>query len=135
MISLIVLQKKAIRMIFKLPGRAHTAQLFIDNEILPLNELIDFTIFMFMFDFVRGNLPLSFDTHWSENGQINLNNYALRNATDLHIPRTIYKYLDSHPLYNFAKLWNDLPNNLKVVHNRNEFESSIRNLLVNRMTV
>ena len=132
---LIVLQKKAIRMIFKLPGRAHTAQLFIDNEILPLNELIDFTIFMFMFDFVRGNLPLSFDTHWSENGQINLNNYALRNATDLHIPRTIYKYLDSHPLYNFAKLWNDLPNNLKVVHNRNEFECSIKNLLVNRITV
>ena len=80
---LIVLQKKAIRLINNLPGRAHTAQLFIDNDILPLKELIEFTILMFMFDFLKGNLPLAFDAHWSVNGQINLNNYALRNVENL----------------------------------------------------
>ena len=132
---LIVLQKKAIRLINNLPGRAHTAQIFIENDILPLKELIDFTILMFMFDFVRGNLPLAFDAHWSVNGQVNLNNYALRNVDDFYIPRTIYKYLDLHPLYNFSKLWNDLPNNVKLIHNRREFENSIRNILVNRIDV
>ena len=102
---------------------------------MPLKELIEFTILIFMFDFVKGNLPLAFDAHWSVNGQINLNNYALRNVDDFFIPRTVYKYLDLHPLYNFSKLWNDLPNNVKLIHNRKEFENSIRNILVNRIDV
>ena len=123
------LAKKAIRLINNLPGK-DTAQLFIENDILTLKELIEFTILTFMFDFVKGNLPLAFDAHWSVNGQINLNNYALRNVDDFFIPHTVYKYLDLHPLYNFSKLLNVLPSNVKLIHNRKEFENSIRNILV-----
>jgi hypothetical protein len=131
---LIILQKKAIRIIFKVPNRANTLQLFINNEILPLEQIIEFSSCLFMFDYLHGNLPASFDLHWIENWRANENNYELRNANNFHIPRVRYKYLDTHPLFNFSRLWNNLPLNLKSINERSRFEKSLQEFLFEKLS-
>jgi hypothetical protein len=125
-----VLQKKAIRIISNASYYAHTPQLFHDNDILPLTELIKYCSCLFMFDYVNGNLPAAFHHSWNENWRVNENRYVLRNANDFNIPRVRYKYLDNHPLYNFSRLWNDLHDDLKSIRVRSKFESALKKSLL-----
>ena len=125
-----VLQKKAIRIISNASYYAHTPQLFHDNDILPLTELIKYCSCLFMFDYVNGNLPAAFHHSWNENCRVTENRYVLRNANKFNIPRVRYKYLDNHPLYNFSRLWNDLHDDLKSIRVRSKFESALKKSLL-----
>ena len=88
---------------------AHTKQIFIDEEILPVRELNTYNSFLFMYDFVNLRLPETFDDTWSTNWQNNPNlNYDLRNANDFKIKRSRYVYLEDHPLFKFPRIWNEL---------------------------
>lgn len=124
--KILILQKKAIRLIFNVHYLAHTEQLFIQADILPIQSLIKSSILKFMFDYKNLLLPPSFDFTWTENWRLRY--HVLRNESDYHLPHVKYVYLFDHPLFAFPKIWNNLDNSLKVEQNKLKFCTSIRQI-------
>ncbi len=80
-----VKQKEAIRIICNVGYREHTAPLFAQLKILPLDQLIELSILKFMHSFKHNMLPLSFTNMWQTNRN-RLPDRELRNADQLYIP-------------------------------------------------
>merc|ERR1712035_138587 len=66
---LIILQKKAIRIVTNSRYNSHTIPLFKKNEILPLQEQSKYSKIIFMYDYINNKLPKSFDETWKRNHQ------------------------------------------------------------------
>jgi len=101
-----VKQKEAIRIINNAGYRDHTAPLYKQNCILPIDEMIKFSNLLFMHKFSNLNLPLSFHDVWSLNRNLNPAR-LLRNANDLRIPPHNYATLKRLPLFTFPRIWNE----------------------------
>ena len=65
----------------------------------------------FMLDYKLERLPLSFSGTWIQNSQRGI--YALRNAEDFFIPNIRCISFFKHPLYNFSRVYNEMPNTFK----------------------
>ena len=83
-----------------------------------------------MYDYLNGRLPETFDGTWRMRWEMNNNDYELRNMFDLNIPFTRYVYIDKHPLFNTLRLWNDLPEHLKLIGSRNMFATQLKRHLM-----
>ena len=103
---LIILQKKAIRIITNSRYSSHTAPLFKKLQILPLKELTIYTKLTLMYDFIRWKLPYSFDGVWIRN--FVRNPRALRNSNQFYIPTAKFKCIERFPLFHFQRLWNNI---------------------------
>ena len=101
-------QKKAIRTICKANYRAHTAPLFKELKILPLDDLITFSRVKFMHSFHFKKLPLSFSEMWQLNSERNPGR-ALRNANDYFIPAHRIELVKRLPLISLPTAWNSAP--------------------------
>jgi hypothetical protein len=62
-----VKQKEAIRIICNVGHREHTAPLFAQLKILPLDQLINLNVLKFMHSFTHNKLPVSFYQMWTTN--------------------------------------------------------------------
>ncbi len=69
--KLIVKQKQAIRTICNATYRAHTAPLFKQQKILPVEKLIEYSKIKFLHSFHFKKLPLSFANTWTTNFERN----------------------------------------------------------------
>ena len=128
---LILLQKKAIRLICGAEFRAHTLPLFIKEQILPLEKLIDYHIALFMFDYVNCTLPETFFGTWELNWQRS-GNFNSRRALDFFQVHIRYQYLFSHPLFKFPKIWNGLDNTHKNQESRYVFANDVKQFLFSK---
>jgi hypothetical protein len=91
------MQKKAIRLICNANFRAHTAPLFKEQKILPLDKLIEYSRIKFMHNFHFKQLPMSFAETWRTNAEHNPDR-ILRNADDLYIPAHRTEFVKRLPL-------------------------------------
>jgi hypothetical protein len=126
---IIILQKRAIRIIFGAGYRAETADFFRELGILPLDKLIEFNIGKIMFDYKKGRLPNSFNNTWKLNSEHHVRN--LRNNNDFFIRTLPTEFLKNLPLYKFPDIWNKLPNQIKLIDNRKQFMKDYKQLLLN----
>jgi hypothetical protein len=101
-------QKQAIRTICNANYRAHTAPLFREQKILPLDQLITYSNIKFMHSFVHKKLPLSFNYTWQTNEERNPVR-VLRNINDLYIPAHRVEFVKRLPLFSFPAKWNNAP--------------------------
>lgn len=113
---LLLLQKKAIRIITNSCYNAHTTPLFKRLKVLPIFEQIKYSKLVFMYDYIQKNLPLSFQGLWIRNNERNSLN--LRNANLFYIPRPKKESFKKFPLYNFQKLWNEISTNQELTSNQ-----------------
>lgn len=125
---IILLQKKAIRLVCGADYRAHTAPLFKQEKLLKFEDIITFNICRFMHDFRFGKLPEIFDNEWLRNNQIH--GYPVRNQEDFFIPTVNKQYLSSFPLFQFPRIWNSLPGSLKSIISRNTFKKKLYDHLI-----
>ena len=88
--------------------RAHTAPLFKELKILPLDDLITFSRVKFMHSFHFKKLPLSFSEMWQLNSERNPGR-ALRNANDYFIPAHRIEIVKRLPLISLPTAWNSAP--------------------------
>jgi len=99
------MQKKAIRTICNVTSRTHTATLFKELKILPLDKLILYSKLKFMHSFVHNRLPFSFNETWIQN-LVRNPRLNLRNAQDFHIRPVNFISIKRLPLFTFPTLWN-----------------------------
>jgi hypothetical protein len=126
-------QKQAIRCITGATFNQHTAPLFRDLDILPLDELILFEKLKFMHKFVNLSLPPSFLDMWSSN-EARQGIRELRNRNDLHVPAHHFETLVKMPLFSFAKAWNEC-DDTKLITNATTFKICLKSNLLNQIPV
>lgn len=125
---IIILQKKAIRLVCGAGYRDHTAPLFKREKLLRFEDIKTFNICRFMHDYRHDRLPEIFRNEWLRNNQIH--NYPVRNQDDFFIPVCNKNYLKLHPYFHFPKIWNLLPANLKLIDSRNIFKKELYDYLI-----
>jgi len=106
--KLILKQKQAIRTICRAKYRDHTAPLFLNQKILPVEKLIIYYRVKFMHSYVHRNLPLSFSETWITNRERNPAR-LLRDADDIYIPPHRIELFKRMPLCTFPAAWNAVP--------------------------
>ena len=127
------LQNKAIRTITNSHRRTSAGPLYIQLDILPLKQLITYSICSFMFDYTCGNLPEGFTDCWRRNRDHRdprVNDRPLRNNDDFYVPFLRYVYLTSHPLYYFSNVWNSLSDDIKNSFPKKAFQRKLKSSLM-----
>ena len=102
-----IMQKKAIHIITNSKYNEHTANLFVNLGILPLEKLFKFNITRFMHSIKYGYGPKSFSNTWKTNANRPYN-HELRNNDDFSVDFPNYERFKKMPLYSFPVTWNAL---------------------------
>jgi Reverse transcriptase (RNA-dependent DNA polymerase) len=108
-------QKSAIRIIANAKYNSHTAPIFKNLGILPLEMLIQFNLSKIMYYYANNMLPQCFNSCRSKRGEQNLalGGPNLRNPNVYVIPYARTDQLLRMPLVTLPRTWNDLPNEIK----------------------
>ena len=133
--TLILKQKRCIRIIFNAKYNAHPEPLFSKLKILPLADLILHQNLSFMHSIEYGYAPTSFyiDPMFPKNLNIENHYYPLRNLGNYYIPRVKNNSLNKFPLYSFPVSWNNLDDSLSCIANKNSFKYELKTHLLSRL--
>ena len=104
--GLIILQKKAIRIISKAKYFAHTEPLFITLELLTLDKMYKLNCLLFIYKLLNTNMYIEMKRKVFRNSEFH--NYVTRNRTQYRLPRTRLKCIKQSCLYAGLSLWNDI---------------------------
>jgi hypothetical protein len=126
-----IMQKKAIRSISNANYRAHTAPLFKELKILPLDDLIVYSNTKFMHYYYLNQLPLSFSGTWITNEERNPER-ILRNAQDLFIPAHRVEMVKRLPYFAFPSVWNNALGN-KTNRKHFTYMNELKSLLLSNL--
>ena len=102
-------KKRLVRTITCSPYPAQTVPLFYADNLLNVCDINSYTIGIFMYQFVNGNLPDIFNGFLVRNRDRNVHQYNVRNADELYVS---YARLDVRKFclkMSCAKLWNVFP--------------------------
>jgi hypothetical protein len=103
--KLSILQKKAIRILNCSDYNAHTAEMFIQDEILPVEYIIQQSKLLFMHSVKYGYCPKSYLDVFPRN-ELGNAAYELRNFVDFNVPRPRIELFKRMPLYSLPDEWN-----------------------------
>ena len=126
-----IIYKKAIRIVSGANYRDHTKPLFVANKILPINKNSELNILKIMFRCDRDDIPNCIKDNWRRNRDVS--GREGRNADHFYQETINVKYLENSPLFYFPKLYNDLPNEIKLVASEKEFIKEVKHLLFERL--
>lgn len=101
--KIFLLQKKAIRLINRAPYRAHTLPLFSKSSILNIHDLFSAHVAGFMFDYVHGNLPMTFIDYFPTRHHLA---YHTRQAALMPLPFSRTVFAATLPLHTYPGIWN-----------------------------
>ena len=121
--ALVILQKKAIRLITKSGYNEHTSPLFRDVNILKLDDLHESHITMFMHDFVNKNVPCPLQSLFEH--QTELYGHQTRHSCDPRIPKTFTDLAKRSLLYRGPYLWTYLDPGLKKAPSKKALKRQI----------
>ena len=131
--NLFILQKKALRIVYKVPWNSHTTPIFSSLKTLKLADIHKLQTGCFMYNAMANNLPPEFKNYFIKNTQIH--SHFTRQSQQLHIycPRTkVRKFSINH----FGSiLWNSLPAALKTKPSINTFKTAYKNSLLSQYIV
>ena len=116
---------------------SHTEPIFKSLSILPLSSLIEYFKIQFMYNFVNGELPGSFEFTWIRNENREGANLRplLRNHTDIFIPPSRLISTDKFPLFNFPRVWSSFPDSIiKNLTSKSEFNSKLKTFYLNKLS-
>jgi hypothetical protein len=113
---ILLLQKKAIRIISKAHYNAHTIPLFLANKILPFDKLIQLHRLLFMHSIAYDYAPITFENTWIKNNARNTG-HDLRNHDYFSLPVVRIESFRKSPIYFLAHEWNSLGDNIRLQHN------------------
>ena len=129
---IIKIQKSAVRIIENLPSRAHTAEYFKSNGILPFNLLIKYNVCRFMYRYLHNLQPEIFNNTWEISrdrhryNTRNVNNFAYAHGANRN-------FLLNSPFHAFPTIFNNLPNNIKSIENEKEFNKKCFTFFLNQI--
>ena len=118
------LQKKIIRIITFSKYTDHTSPLFKELAILPLDDINNETIALFMFRFFNSMLPSSFNDYFRLNKDIH--KYNTRLSSNIHKTQTRTNYKKHSVKYKGNLIWNNLPKYFKEIRTIGLFKKTVK---------
>ena len=115
-------KKKAIRITYNVGYRADTLPLFHDLETLKLSDLLEKHILKFMHNIYSYKKPIEFVDFWPLKSTYN---YLLRPHTRFYTPLVKSVRLSHMPQFQFAQIFNNFPNDFKLIMERTDFINSL----------
>ena len=129
-----ILQKKAIRCISNASYNAHTAPLFKNLNIMPLDVTIKYNKLQIMYDFINQRLPRSFDNRWYT--VQHRTNRVTRNSMNFHIPYFRTKLVSRMPKWCIPDIWNSFESiEIKALTSRSQFNKKLKKHLLNELVI
>ena len=108
---ILLLQKRAVRIICHKPFLSHSRPLFLKLNILPISLLHDFQLCVFMYSYYNNLLPKNFCNIFQTNRDIH--RYNTRISADTRAIYGHYSFSNNIFLCKGPIIWNKLPPNIK----------------------
>ena len=128
--KLIILQKKAIRIITKSEYNEHTPPLFKKVLIPTLMDLFKIQMGKFIFSYVHHELPVSLVRIFARNTE--LHSYPTRQCNDLHIRPVKTDIVFRSFIHQGPDIWSKLPANLKQAKSICSFGTRLRKYYIEK---
>ena len=109
--KLLLLQKRAVRIISQADFRAHTNPFFYDNNILKVKDLYLLQLGQFMYKNTNDLLPKNFKTMFLKNRSFH--QHSTRQSEEYHLPLLRTSFAKNTFIYDGPKLWNSFTDSLK----------------------
>lgn len=109
--KLVIMQKKAIRIVGGLKYNEHTDPIFNELRILKLNDIYRLETIKIVLKYMQNDLPEPLNYLFTLNSQIH--DRQTRQYGDLHVKRCRTTLATQHISYQGPKLWNELPTFIK----------------------
>ena len=116
-----ILQKKAIRIISGAGYLDHTTPLFYSNKILKIDDLYKHSLGCYIYN----NQHLLIEHSRSHR-------YDTRGSNSLLLPRAELRSTEQSVIYNGLKIWDSLPNDIKICSTLSSFKYNYKNFLINQ---
>ena len=127
--QLFILQKKALKIVFKLPKLTPTVYLFQSKRILTIYQLHDLYCGIFMFKFQNSLLPTCFRNYFTQN--VRIHDHQTRNTSDYHIPLFHTSKNQQSIKYVGTKIWLKIPAPMKELLFISTFKFHFKKYLLN----
>ena len=129
---IVILQKRAIRIICSANMRSHTDHLFLDNNILKIYDLYSFQLGQFMFNYNKNDLPSIFNNMFSKNQSVHT--YPTRHCTEFHLPLLRTHFAQSTFYFEGPKFWNNLNSDIINSPSIYSFKRKLKQFLLQSYT-
>ena len=126
---LLLLQKKALRIICGVSPCSHADPLFVRYKILKIKDLFFFQLGQFMFNYNTNALPSIFDSMFPRNQSFH--NYPTRRSNEFHLPLLRTLLAQNTFIYSGPRFWNSLSCDIKNSLSLNSFKRKLKNFLLN----
>ena len=127
--KILLLQKKAMRIICHSDYRAHTDSLFKGNNILKINDIYSLNLGTFMYQLKKKDLPKVFHNMFTTNNEYH--NYPTRQASFYHLPRTRTLFANKIFTNSGPKFWNSLSPEIRETNTVYTFKRKLKAILIN----
>ena len=124
--SIVILQKKAVRIITSSKHDAHTSVLFHQLSILKLSDLVSMHTALFMFDFYNNTIPSSFSNFFTSIRKVHNYNTRLSSSSAYYTPAIRTNYGKFSLRYQGPLTWNSIDHNTKEINHRKIFKQKIK---------
>ena len=105
---LVVLQKKAVRIISNAKAREHTDPLFYKLKLLKVPDINKYVTGCFMYRYILGKVPEVFEDYFVNNADVH--NYYTRQMRYLHVPKVRTDLGKTGIRYRGVSIWNEILN-------------------------
>ena len=121
--TLLILQKKAIRLVNRVHYLEHTKPLFESMKILTIYQQYDLNCILFIYKCLNSNRYPSFKNIMIRNSQFH--NYNTRSNSDFRLPGSRLKNIRQSFFYKGLDLWNRLNSNITIYKSNIQFKSNL----------
>ena len=130
---LLLLQKKALRIICNTAARSNTNQLFLGNKILKVHDLHSLQLGQFVYSYNNNSLPHAFKNMFPKNQSFH--NYPTRRSNEFHLPLLRTLLAQNTFIYTGPRFWNSLDNDIKMLVHLIHLRASLNLLSSNRIVI
>ena len=125
------LQNKALRIISKTKIRGKIMPQYYKYEILKLEDLYKFEIAKSMCQFTHSKLPLNFNHYFAYSSDVSSYSTRHTSSNDIFLPRFMSSKTQHSIKYIGAKIWNNIPYDLKNA-SYSKFKESYKKFLLSK---
>ena len=131
---LCTLLNRAFRCIYFCGYRDNVTKYYQENNILTIPDMFNFELGKFMFKYNKGLLPDNFTTYFTRSNTTHSHNTRYT-TNNFKIPRKNKQIGLTTLSYKGAKLWSDIPNEIKDSYTLNIFSNKYKKFLLEKYSL
>ena len=128
--SILLLQKRAMRIIINANYLSHTEPVFHRLRSLRIQDIHILQTSIFMYKYSQNQLPSLFHNIFNLNS--NIHAYPTRRSSDYHLENPKIILAQKSIRHNGPDVWNNLPNNLKQCSSLFSFKASLKKYMLSK---